>query len=40
MNSKAQIEFGRAKEERLPDICRSCDYRFACHYECTTNRFL
>lgn len=39
-NSKAQIKFGRAREETLPDICRRCDYRFACHGECPKNRFL
>lgn len=38
--SAAQQAFGAAKEEALPDYCRSCDYRFACHGECPKNRFI
>ena len=38
--SPAQQAFGAAKEEALPDYCRSCDYRFACHGECPKNRFI
>lgn len=37
--SPAQQAFGAAKEEALPDYCRSCDYLFACHGECPKNRF-
>jgi uncharacterized protein len=38
--SPAQQAFGLAKEESLPDYCRKCDYRFACHGECPKNRFM
>lgn len=38
--SPAQQAFGAAKEEALPDYCRSCDYLFACHGECPKNRFI
>ncbi|MFI8748208.1 anaerobic sulfatase maturase [Pseudomonas sp. NPDC077186] len=38
--SPAQQAFGAAKEETLPDYCRSCDYLFACHGECPKNRFI
>ncbi|WP_271407953.1 anaerobic sulfatase maturase [Pseudomonas sp. Q1-7] len=38
--SPAQQAFGAAKEETLPDYCRRCDYRFACHGECPKNRFI
>lgn len=40
MNSPAQQRFGAAKEERLPQVCQRCDYRFACHGECPKNRFV
>ncbi len=32
-------QFGRHKSESLPDYCRRCDVRFACHGECPKNRF-
>ena len=38
--SAAQQAFGAAKEAALPDYCRGCDYRFACHGECPKNRFI
>ncbi|MGF6775539.1 anaerobic sulfatase maturase [Paraburkholderia sp. GAS334] len=40
ITSPAQQAFGLAKEESLPDYCRKCDYRFACHGECPKNRFM
>ncbi|HKY90882.1 MAG TPA: anaerobic sulfatase maturase [Nevskiaceae bacterium] len=40
MRSKAQADFGAAKQDTLPGMCRRCDYRFACHGECPKNRFL
>ncbi|GAB2514196.1 anaerobic sulfatase maturase [Pseudoxanthomonas sangjuensis] len=40
MASAKQRDFGAAKEEALPGICRRCDYRFACNGECPKNRFL
>jgi uncharacterized protein len=39
MQSPQQQRFGAAKEERLPAVCRSCTYQFACHGECPKNRF-
>jgi uncharacterized protein len=36
----AQQSFGAAKRDTLPDYCRQCDVRFACHGECPRNRFL
>jgi uncharacterized protein len=37
--SPQQVAFGRAKLDTLPDQCRRCDVRFACHGECPKNRF-
>ena len=37
--SPAQQRFGDAKRDTLPDFCRRCDVRFACHGECPKNRF-
>ncbi|GIK83238.1 MAG: anaerobic sulfatase maturase AslB [Alphaproteobacteria bacterium] len=34
-----QIAFGLAKRDRLPDRCRSCPVRFACHGGCPKHRF-
>ena len=39
MNSRQQHEFGDAKLETLPAVCRRCEVRFACHGECPKNRF-
>jgi uncharacterized protein len=39
-NSPEQRRFGRQKSETLPDYCRECDVRFACHGECPKNRFI
>jgi uncharacterized protein len=38
--SSRQRQFGLDKRDRLPDYCRNCDVRFACHGECPRNRFL
>ncbi len=40
VNSPSQVDFGRAKRDTLPQFCRECDVRFACHGECPKNRFL
>ncbi len=40
VSSPAQRDFGRAKADTLPAMCRSCDYRFACHGECPKNRIV
>jgi uncharacterized protein len=40
MRSTAQREFGDSKASTLPETCRRCDYRFACHGECPKNRFV
>ncbi len=37
--SPQQVEFGRAKRDTLPEFCRTCDVRFACHGGCPKNRF-
>ncbi|HEX4378279.1 MAG TPA: anaerobic sulfatase maturase [Steroidobacteraceae bacterium] len=38
-SSPQQQAFGKAKSAQLPDYCRRCDVRFACHGECPKNRF-
>jgi uncharacterized protein len=35
-----QQQFGAAKRGSLPQVCRACPVRFACHGECPKNRFL
>jgi uncharacterized protein len=35
-----QRAFGRAKLEKLPQYCLSCDVRDMCHGECPKNRFI
>ncbi len=37
--SPRQRAFGDAKRDTLPQYCRSCEVRFACHGECPKNRF-
>lgn len=39
MFGEKEINFGRAKHERLPIQCKQCKYRFACNGECPRNRF-
>jgi uncharacterized protein len=39
VGSPQQIEFGLAKRESLPEFCRNCEVRFACHGGCPKNRF-
>ena len=39
VRSERQIQFGRDKRDTLPDFCRRCDVRFACHGGCPKNRF-
>jgi radical SAM protein with 4Fe4S-binding SPASM domain len=38
--SPQQMKFGQDKRDALPEFCRTCDVRFACHGECPKNRFL
>jgi uncharacterized protein len=38
--SETQQSFGQAKSATLPQYCRDCDVRFACHGECPKHRFL
>jgi len=40
VDSQAQENFGNAKSATLPQYCRSCEVRFACHGECPKHRFL
>lgn len=37
--SPKQRAFGAAKRDDLPQYCRDCSVRFACHGECPKNRF-
>jgi len=37
--SPRQQEFGQAKRDSLPQYCRDCDVRFACHGGCPKDRF-
>ena len=38
--SPRQEWFGTNKERTLPDVCRRCEYEFACFGECPKNRFV
>ncbi len=40
LNSPTQIKFGNDKSDLLPQFCRDCDVRFACHGECPKHRFI
>jgi uncharacterized protein len=38
--SPEQQAFGLAKRDTLPQYCRDCDVRFACHGGCPKDRFI
>jgi len=38
--SEPQRQFGLKKRASLPEFCRSCDVRFACHGGCPKDRFI
>jgi uncharacterized protein len=38
VNSAQQRQFGQAKRDALPRVCRQCAMRFACHGGCPKNR--
>jgi uncharacterized protein len=40
VNSPEQRHFGSQKSDTLPNYCRQCEFRFACHGECPKNRFI
>jgi uncharacterized protein len=40
VSSKKQRQFGNAKRTTLPQYCRQCEVRFACHGGCPKNRFI
>jgi uncharacterized protein len=40
VSSEAQRKFGLDKRDALPDYCRRCDVRFACHGGCPKDRFV
>lgn len=40
VGSEPQRQFGQAKRDALPAVCRACAFRFACHGECPKNRFI
>jgi uncharacterized protein len=39
VNSARQHDFGQAKADTLPRMCRECSVRFACNGECPKHRF-
>jgi uncharacterized protein len=39
-SSEKQIRFGESKLKTLPQYCRKCNVRFACHGGCPKNRFI
>ena len=39
VSSPQQQQFGQAKRDTLPQYCRTCEVRFACHGGCPKNRF-
>ena len=39
VDSDFQRKFGSDKLNKLPGYCLKCEYRFACHGECTKHRF-
>jgi len=39
-NAARQEQFGRDKTEKLPGVCRRCDFLFACNGACPKDRFL
>lgn len=39
VRSDRQMRFGQDKLDRLPEFCRTCKVRFACHGGCPKNRF-
>ncbi|MBK8050367.1 MAG: SPASM domain-containing protein [Anaerolineales bacterium] len=38
--SPQQVKFGEDKFDALPNYCRTCDVRFACHGGCPKDRFI
>ncbi len=38
--SEKQRQFGADKQTTLPEYCRQCEVRFACHGGCPKNRFI
>jgi len=40
MHSPRQKEFAKLKNALLPQQCKECRFRFACHGECPKNRFV
>jgi uncharacterized protein len=39
VRSERQVQFGLDKRDTLPQYCRDCEVRFACHGGCPKNRF-
>ena len=40
VDTPRQQEFGHAKRDTLPEYCRTCEVRFACHGGCPKDRFV
>ena len=38
--SSAQVEFGNAKRDALPEYCRGCEFLFTCNGGCPKHRFV
>jgi uncharacterized protein len=38
VSSRKQVEFGDVKWQKLPTVCRGCEYLFTCYGECPKNR--
>ncbi len=39
IHGEKQRRFARIKQEMLPQMCKECEWYFACHGECPRNRF-
>jgi uncharacterized protein len=40
VSSEKQNRFGKDKSDKLPQLCRKCDFLFVCNGECPKNRFI
>jgi uncharacterized protein len=38
-DTEKQLNFGKHKSEGLPQVCKNCEVKFACHGECPKHRF-
>ena len=40
VSDQAQVDFGNAKRDAMPDMCRQCPVLFVCHGGCPKNRII